>query len=57
VSIAGSVPAPEHAPLPELFDSKRIIPEAGSSGPDDWEIDSSQLKFLGKVKTGSSGDL
>jgi len=54
--LSRAMPAPEQSPLPELADSEPI-PEAVASGSDDWEIDSSQLRFVRKVTTGSSGDL
>lgn len=51
------MPAPEHSPqIPELIDSEQIA-KAVSSGPDEWEIDSSQLEFVRKVTTGSYGDM
>nr|PNR62499.1 hypothetical protein PHYPA_000923 [Physcomitrium patens] len=51
-------PVPEHVPRQNLPKCE-LKPEAVPlfSGTDDWEIDSSQLKFIRKVSTGSSGDL
>lgn len=46
------MPAPEPSPLPELPRVLEAVP-----GVDDWEIDSSQLRFIRKVSTGSSGDM
>lgn len=49
---------PEDLPFPELPDNERESETVPSStGVDDWEIDSTQLKFIRKVTTGSFGDL
>ncbi|KAG0588603.1 hypothetical protein KC19_2G255600 [Ceratodon purpureus] len=50
--------APEHLSIPEVCDNEQV-PETlpSSTGVDDWEIDSTQLKFIRKVTTGSYGDL
>jgi hypothetical protein len=50
--------SPEHVPFPEPHDTEQVPETAPSlAGVDDWEIDSTQLKFLQKVTTGSFGDL
>ncbi|XP_024393860.1 serine/threonine-protein kinase STY46 [Physcomitrium patens] len=58
VTSARAKPTLEHLSLRELPSTGRT-PEGvvSSSGVDDWEIDSSQLKFVRKVTSGSSGDL
>jgi hypothetical protein len=44
--------------FPEPHDTEQVPETAPSlAGVDDWEIDSTQLKFLQKVTTGSFGDL
>ena len=54
-------PAPEGLLLPEPVlqtpngDALELV--LSSTGTDDWEIDSSQLKFVQKVANGSFGDL
>ena len=57
-AVTRPTPTPEHVSLPELPGTGRILESVPSpSGTDDWEIDSSQLKFIRKVSTGSSGDM
>lgn len=50
-AVTRPMPAPEPEPLPE----PRVLEAV--PGVDDWEIDSSQLRFIRKVSTGSSGDI
>lgn len=57
-AVTRPTPTPEPVPLRELPGSGLVLDAVPSpSGTDDWEIDSSQLKFIRKVSTGSSGDM